>query len=131
MHGLVWQSGRLVHNGSDVRFLPSNPWLPHGITHRKADATLPAGPMTSPRDCQVREGCAMSGKRWGGLVGVALLVGLCAAPAADAGAFIGYWGWHWNPAPDCPHPMYPPKHYWCVGYYKLRAWVNPSYLDQY
>jgi hypothetical protein len=73
----------------------------------------------------------MSGKRWGLLLGLVLLVGLCAAPAANAGYFIGYWGWHWNPAPDCPHPMYPPKHYWCVGYYKLRAWCNPSYLDQY
>ncbi len=73
----------------------------------------------------------MAARRWGWVVGAALLVGLWAAPAADAGYFIGYWGWHWNPAPDCPHPMYPPKHYWCVGYYKLRAWCNPSYMDSY
>jgi hypothetical protein len=73
----------------------------------------------------------MSRKRCGWLVGLVLLVGLCAAPRAQAGYFIGYWGWFWNPAPDCPHPMYPPKHYWCVYYYKARAWCNPSYLDQF
>lgn len=73
----------------------------------------------------------MAGKRWGLLVGAALMLTICAAPAAQAGPFIGYWGWFWNPAPDCPHPMYPPLHYWCTTYYKIRMWVNPSYLDQY
>jgi hypothetical protein len=74
----------------------------------------------------------MSGKHrcWG--LFLVLLAGLLVtAPAAQAGPFLGYFGWCWNPGPDCPPPLYCPWHYWNPVHYRIRGWVHPSYLDQY
>ncbi len=73
----------------------------------------------------------MAGKYccWGACL--VLLVGLLAAAPAQAGPFLGDWGWCWNPDPDCPRGKYAPLHYWLQGAYKVRAWVHPSYLDQH
>jgi hypothetical protein len=72
----------------------------------------------------------MAGKLLG-LASLAILVGMALAPAAQAGPFFGEWSWCWHPAHDCPHGSYHWLHYWAPGVYKARAWVHPSYLDQY
>lgn len=67
--------------------------------------------------------------RWR-MVGVLLLVLLIPA-AAEAGPFLGEWGYFWNPAPDCPRGEYSPLHYWAPELYVVRSCVHPVNLDQY
>jgi hypothetical protein len=76
----------------------------------------------------------MDGKRgrwWRGCAGLVLLLGLLAPSSALAGPYLGEWGWHWNPAGDCPPGAYSPLHYWARNAYIARAWFHPSNLDQY
>jgi hypothetical protein len=55
-----------------------------------------------------------------------------AAPArAQAGPYLGDWGWCWHPARDCPRGQYSWLHYWAPELYQIRACVCPSNLDQY
>jgi hypothetical protein len=60
-----------------------------------------------------------------------LLLALLAPRVALAGPYIGEWSWGWHPGPDCPRGDYCPLHYWAPDLYKVRAWVHPSFLDQY
>jgi hypothetical protein len=72
----------------------------------------------------------MAGKRLL-FAGLALAGLFAAAPKAEAGVFFGEWGWCWHQDRDCPHGVYHWLHYWAPEVYKARAWVHPSYLDQY
>lgn len=60
-----------------------------------------------------------------------LLLGLLVPSAAQAGPYIGEWGWWWHPAPNCPPGQYSWLHYWAMRLYRFRAWAHPSNLDQY
>ena len=72
----------------------------------------------------------MAGKKAGWAAALGLLVGLLAPGAASAGPYLGEWGLWYHPH-DCPRGSYSPWHYWFRGYYRIRAFCNPSYLDQY
>lgn len=50
---------------------------------------------------------------------------------ASAGPFLGDWGWCWCQGRDCPRGEYSPHHYWNTEFYRARAFVRPSNLDQY
>ena len=73
----------------------------------------------------------MAGKygRWG--MALVLLLGLLVPSVAQAGPYIGEWGWWWHPAPNCPPGEYSWLHYWAMRVYRFRAWAHPSNLDQY
>jgi hypothetical protein len=73
----------------------------------------------------------MAAKRRIGCLSLVLLVGLAIVPAADAGPYIGEWGWCWNPDHGCPGTYYHWLHYWAPNVYRVRYWCHPSYLDQY
>jgi hypothetical protein len=60
-----------------------------------------------------------------------LLLGLLVPGQALAGPFFGDWGWCWHPARDCPRGEYSPLHYWATEWFRVRACVRPSNLDQY
>ncbi len=72
----------------------------------------------------------MRGKRNGWSAALVLLLGLFAAGPASAGPYFGEWT-PWYCPHDCPPGTYSPLHYWAPRVYRARAWVHPSYLDQY
>ncbi|MBI3411955.1 MAG: hypothetical protein HY040_26795 [Planctomycetes bacterium] len=59
----------------------------------------------------------------------AALAMLFLAPGAGfAESFFG-WGWLFQPH-DCPRSEYSPAHYWVPEWYRVRAVVHPTNLDQ-
>jgi len=65
------------------------------------------------------------------IFGLLLFWGFAGPNVADAGYFFGDWSWCWHQDRDCPKGEYCPLHYWVPEYYKLRACVHPSNVDQY
>lgn len=59
-----------------------------------------------------------------------ILLGLAVAMPASAWADPDC-GTPRHRSPDCPRSMYSPLHYWAPTWYRLRATVHPSSLDQY
>ena len=63
------------------------------------------------------------------VLGVALT--LLTAGAAQAGPYIGDWGYCWHPAPGCPKGDYCFLHYLTPYLYRTIYCAHPAYLDQY
>jgi hypothetical protein len=74
---------------------------------------------------------AMSGKRLCGWLGFALVVGLLIPAPAQAGPYIGDFGWCWKPAKDCPKGEYSFLHYWTPRLYQLCYELFPAKIAQY
>jgi hypothetical protein len=60
--------------------------------------------------------------------GLTLLAGLLLAGSCLAGPDGDGFG---RPCRDCPRGEYSPLHYWAPALSYVRAYVHPSYLDQY
>jgi hypothetical protein len=73
----------------------------------------------------------MASKRMGWRQALTVLMWLLPLGAAQAGPYLGDWGWCWHQGRDCPRGQYCPLHYWTPCLYKVRAYVHPSNLDQY
>jgi len=73
------------------------------------------------------ETVAMAGKSRTCQAALAIL--LLVPGAGFAESFFG-WGWLFQPH-DCPRSAYSPAHYWIPEWYRARAVVCPSNLDQY
>jgi hypothetical protein len=74
----------------------------------------------------------MTGKMGRRLVLLALLAGMLRAGTAQAGPYLGDFGWCWKPeCDDCPRREYSPLHFWVPTYYRLRACFKPSNVDSY
>jgi hypothetical protein len=67
--------------------------------------------------------------RWWPALG--LLVVLLVPKTAQAGPFLGDWGWCWHPSGDCQPTEYSWLHYWARDVFIIRACVHPSNLDQF
>jgi hypothetical protein len=61
----------------------------------------------------------------------ALLFTAVLSAVASAGPYFGPFFGDWCPPHDCPQGEYCPLHFVVPGYYRLRACVHPSNVDQY
>jgi hypothetical protein len=73
----------------------------------------------------------MVGKHRLMLAALVLLVTFLLPGVAQAGPYLGEWGWCWHPEKDCPRGKYCFLHYWTPQFYRVSYCVHHPNVDQY